>query len=242
MVRLRSRTRSAGVAFAFAAAVLALAAAACASPFEHLHHGSLIKGTNSADVLRGTARNDILEGLDGSDRLIGLGGADRLYGAGGNDYLSGGPGADKLMGGPGRDFIHCGAGRDLVYADSADLVAKDCEVVHRVSAQPSGGLVAPGAYAGSTVRFQVQPDGRTVVNLRLDYKGECPRGSSAQIAVNNTGPWTIQADRTFAIDDQSGTVQLSLNGSFADGVGSGTFELHTAECNTGPVAWSARRQ
>jgi Ca2+-binding RTX toxin-like protein len=222
--------------------VLALAVAAWAGPVEQVHRGSLIKGTNGPDVLHGTPRNDILEGLDGADRLIGLGGADRLYAAAGNDSLSGGAGADKLMGGPGRDLIRCGRGKDVVYADTPDRVAGDCEVVHRRSSQPSDSLAAPGVYVGSSVRLQVQPDGRTIVNLRLGYEGECPPGGSSQIAVSNTGPWTIQSNRTFAIDDQSGTVRLTLAGSFEGDSVSGTFDLRTTECDTGSVAWSAKRQ
>ena len=79
-----------------------------------------------------------------------------MLGGLGNDTLSGGPSADILIGGPGRDTIDgegggdtiyaadgqrdgisCGAngygkgGRDVVYADQVDVVASDCEIVHR---------------------------------------------------------------------------------------------------------------
>jgi Ca2+-binding RTX toxin-like protein len=229
--------------------VLALAVAAWADPLERLNRESVIRGTNGSDVLRGTRRNDILEGLDGSDRLLGLGGADRIYAAGGNDRVSGGPGADKLMGGPGRDVIRCGIGKDVVYADSADRVAKDCEVVHRVSGQSSLGLVTPGSYGGGSVGLQVQPDGRTIVDLRIAYEGACRPIGNSQITVNNSGPWTIQADRTFTIEDQGDAVRLTLHGSFADDAASGTFDLQprisaggtTVECDTGSVAWRAKR-
>jgi hypothetical protein len=30
-----------------------------------------------------------------------------------------------------RDAVRCGGGRDVVYADRADRVARDCEVVRR---------------------------------------------------------------------------------------------------------------
>ncbi|MBA2461691.1 MAG: hypothetical protein H0V45_08020, partial [Actinobacteria bacterium] len=89
----------------------------------------------------GTARRDVLRGTRGPDVLRGLGGADLLYGLRGNDVLLGGRGQDRLLAGAGsdvvqakdgvRDTIACGLGRDVVYADRADRIARDCEVVHR---------------------------------------------------------------------------------------------------------------
>jgi RTX calcium-binding nonapeptide repeat (4 copies) len=89
----------------------------------------------------GTARADVLRGTPGPDVLRGLGGADRLYGLGGNDILIAGRGRDRLLAGSGRDVVRaadglrdriaCGAGRDLVYADRADRVARDCELIRR---------------------------------------------------------------------------------------------------------------
>jgi Ca2+-binding RTX toxin-like protein len=250
--RLRSRRRLAGVAFAFAAAVLASAAAAWA-----LHGGEssrqarIIKGTERADALRGTRRNDILEGLGGADRLRGLRGQDRLYAGAGNDRLWGGPGADKLMGGPGRDFIRCGGGKDVVYANNEDRVAKDCEVVHGRALQvPPNGLAGPGLYRGGNVSLRVQPDGRTIVNLRLDYSGNCPpRGGNSQISIADTGPWAIQADKTFAIEENdAGSTHLKLNGGFSGETASGSFQLQptsdggSVECDTGAINWSATLQ
>jgi RTX calcium-binding nonapeptide repeat (4 copies) len=98
--------------------------------------------TRSALTRRtGTAGRDVLRGTPGPDVLRGLGGADRVYGLGGNDVLFAGRGRDRLFGGPGkdilrardglRDLIVCGRGRDLVYADRADKVARDCELVRR---------------------------------------------------------------------------------------------------------------
>jgi hypothetical protein len=97
-----------------------------------------------------------LYGGPGNDRLIGGFGQDILNGGPGNDTLTGGPSIDTLIGGPGhdhiegggggdtiyardgqRDWISCGkngygkGGRDVVYADLADVVASDCEIVHR---------------------------------------------------------------------------------------------------------------
>jgi Ca2+-binding RTX toxin-like protein len=251
VVRLRSWKGVAGVAFAFAAAVLALAVAAWARSSGGSHRDLIVKGTNGPDVLTGTSRGDILEGLGGADRIYGLGGADRLYGAAGSDHLSGGPGADKLSGGPGADVIRCGSGRDVVYADSADRVAKDCEIVHRSSQAPSGGLARPGAYGGGPVSFRVQADGRTIVTLRVDYVGNCPPLGNSHISVANSGPWTIQPNRTFAVDDNDvDSSHLILTGSFVVNSASGSFDLHTTvdaggehlACDTGNVSWNAKVQ
>jgi Ca2+-binding RTX toxin-like protein len=251
VVRLGSCKRVAGVAFAFAAAVLALAVASWARTTDGFHRDLIVKGTSGPDVLTGTSRGDIIEALGGPDRLYGLRGADRLYAGGGNDQLSGGAGADKLSAGPGVDVIRCGPGRDVVYADSADRVAKDCEIVQRSSQPRSGGLARPGAYGGGAVSFRVEPDGRTIVSLRVDYVGDCPPLGNSHISVANSGPWAIDANRTFAVDDNEvDSSHLVLAGSFAVDSASGNFDLHTTvdaggkhlECDTGNVAWQARVQ
>jgi Ca2+-binding RTX toxin-like protein len=80
--------------------------------------------------------------LAGNDRLFGEAGNDRLFGGPGKDLLVGGPGHDRFVGGCGNDVIKardhvrrerigCGAGRDVVYADKRDVVARNCERVHR---------------------------------------------------------------------------------------------------------------
>ncbi len=99
---------------------------------------------------------DTLDGGPGNDVLAGGFRQDMLYGGPGDDVLSGGPSGDALVGGPGRDRlsgqggrdtiyavdgqrdrISCGLnafgknGRGVVYADKADIVASDCEIVHR---------------------------------------------------------------------------------------------------------------
>lgn len=99
---------------------------------------------------------DTLEGGPGNDVLIGGSQQDTLDGGPGDDTLNGGPSGDALIGGPGhdhingqggrdviyavdgqRDWITCGPnafgknGRDVVYADKVDVVASDCEIVHR---------------------------------------------------------------------------------------------------------------
>ncbi|HEX6663553.1 MAG TPA: hypothetical protein VF025_07745 [Gaiellaceae bacterium] len=245
MVRLRSRKRSAGVAFAFAAAVLALAVGAWARPDGTSQAAATLRGTAKPDVLRGTGGNDILEGLDGADRLYGGAGQDRLYGGAGNDFLAGGPGDDVLSGGPGADVFRCGSGRDVVYADASDSVAKDCEVVHRGPAPlPAGALARPGAYRGGNVRFQVQGDGRTIAGLRVDWAGDCPPLGRSQISVADSGPWAIDQNHAFAIDEgDSDPTHLALTGAFAGDAASGTFDIHLktagGECDTGAIPWSA---
>lgn len=72
-------------------------------------------------MLRGTAGPDVLRGLGGADLLIGGRGPDVLLAGRGNDVVRARDGT--------RDAIGCGPGRDLVYADRADRVARDCELV-----------------------------------------------------------------------------------------------------------------
>jgi Ca2+-binding RTX toxin-like protein len=111
------------------------------------------EGGSGNDTVRGNAGNDAVYG-DGGPCLPGTAsraGKDRLFGGLGDDLLNGGRGRDILVGGPGRDRfvggggndvirardhvgrerINCGAGRDVVRADKADLVARNCEEVHR---------------------------------------------------------------------------------------------------------------
>jgi BNR repeat-like domain/RTX calcium-binding nonapeptide repeat (4 copies) len=79
----------------------------------------LLAGTAGAAAITGTNRADFLRGGPGSDRIEGRGGNDRI----------------KIDGGS-RDRVRCGAGRfDVVNADSADLVAPDCETIARVVAR-----------------------------------------------------------------------------------------------------------
>jgi Tol biopolymer transport system component len=121
-------------------------------------HGSfsqVVLGLGGNDVLYADDtgyffQGDTLLGGAGYDHLVGGYGRDILRGGPGNDLLAGGPSADLLDGGPGRDVIDagggadtidardgqrdtvaCGVGRDTVYADRADSVASDCEIVHR---------------------------------------------------------------------------------------------------------------
>jgi Ca2+-binding RTX toxin-like protein len=242
MVSSRADRRLAGVVLVLAAAVLALAGAAWTKPDAAQQASRLVRGTEGNDVLHGGRRGDTLEGLGGNDRLYGRHGADRLYGGAGNDRLFGGPGDDKLAGGPGSDRFSCGKGRDTVYTTPAAGVSRDCEIVHR-AATPAPGLVS-GSYRGDTVSFRLAGDGKTVSNLKIEFKGQCPPGTSAQIQFAESGPFALQADRTFAIDEQeSNGDTVTLRGTIQNGgVASGTFELHTDTCATGSVNWTARRR
>jgi hypothetical protein len=72
-----------------------------------------------------------IDGTEADDTLFGRPGSDVILGRGGNDLIYGGAGNDLIYGGYGRDTIHCGPGNDTVYADRYDMVARDCEHVHR---------------------------------------------------------------------------------------------------------------
>lgn len=110
-----------------------------------------LRGDNGNDTLYGDA-GPCVAGKPSTNRLTAiLSGNDRLFGGAGNDRLVGGPGADLLVGGSGKDTffggrgndvirardhvagerVNCGAGRDTVYADKGDIVARNCELVHR---------------------------------------------------------------------------------------------------------------
>ena len=233
--------RLAGVVLVLAAAVLALAGAAWTKSSVADRTSRIVKGTNGNDLLHGGPGGDTLEGLGGNDLLYGRRGADRLYGGAGNDRLFGGPGDDKLAGGPGNDRFGCGKGRDIVYTSPSGGVSRDCEIVHRTGT-PAPGL-ATGSYRGDVVSFQLAGDAKTISNLRIEFKGQCPAGTATQIQIADSGPFTLQSDRTFAIDEKEtngDTVKLSgaiQNGGFAKG----TLELHTSACDTVTVDWSAQR-
>ncbi|OLE01083.1 MAG: hypothetical protein AUG91_02575 [Actinobacteria bacterium 13_1_20CM_4_69_9] len=236
MVSSRADRRLAGVVLVLAATTLALAGSARTG----LSGGRVIKGTNGGDLLRGGPRADIVEGLDGNDRLYGRGGDDRLYGGGGDDRLFGGRGDDKLAGGPGVDRFSCGRGRDIVYTSASGQVSRDCEIVHR-SAAPTAGL-ATGPYRGDAVSFVLAGDARSLSSLKIDFKGNCPAGTAARIQFAQSGPFAVQAQGTFAVDDQeSNGDSVKVSGTIrSGGVANGTFALHTADCDTGNVSWTAR--
>jgi hypothetical protein len=95
----------------------------------------------------------------------------------------------------------------------------------------------------------VQPDGRTVSNLRVEFSGTGPTsGAGSQISVADSGPWSIQADHTFTIDESGGSAHLRLNGVFNGEDASGSCQLQTTDgagatrCDTGSLGWSVKLQ
>jgi len=241
MVSLGADSRLAGVVCAFAAAALVLAVGTWAEPNMSSRVSHLVKGTNGNDLLRGTRSGDILEGLGGNDRLYGRAGADRLYGGAGNDRLFGGPGDDKLAGGPGADRISCGSGRDIVYTTAAGRVSRDCEIVHR-AASPAN--ATGGTYHGDSVSFQLARDLKTISHLTIDFNGQCPAGTTTRIQIATSGPFVVQTDKTFSLDEQvADGDKIKLSGAIQNGgQATGTFELQTALCDTGSVTWTAARR
>jgi Ca2+-binding RTX toxin-like protein len=124
-------------------------------------HLEVVQITEPAELI-GHGGNDTLRGADGTDTLNGGAGADDLDAGFGDDVVTGGPGQDRIDGdrrggdcGPfwckypygndtidsrdgERDSVSCGAGADSVKADTADVVAGDCETVDRAEVAPPG--------------------------------------------------------------------------------------------------------
>lgn len=94
--------------------------------------GDTLDGGPGNDTLVGGFRQDTLYGGPGDDTLSGGASGDALFGGPGHDRLNGQGGADAIYAVDGqRDVISCGSGRDVVSADKLDVVASDCESVHR---------------------------------------------------------------------------------------------------------------
>jgi Ca2+-binding RTX toxin-like protein len=105
-------------------------------------------GTRGTDTITGSSGDDLIAGLEGNDTINSGFGRDVVYGDEGDDTVTdngddragevvyGDEGNDtinvRMTGplGPGDgDEVHCGPGkRDRVLYDSADTVAKDCEI------------------------------------------------------------------------------------------------------------------
>jgi Ca2+-binding RTX toxin-like protein len=228
-----------------------------------------VVGAVGAKTIRGTARADLIRGTSAADTIYGLGGNDQLFGLGGND---------RLIGGPGTDRISCGAGRDRVIADARDKVARDCEFVTRPQPPsppppptppppppppspppPTGPLVAPGHYVSSTpqgryVHFDVQADGRSFINLRVEYNSTCKPDATLNGAYLTVGGAVqIASNRTFAVNAQSsdGSLVMTLQGVFDTlNNASGAFNVKEVvvsqgtryECDSGTVSFSGKRQ
>ena len=215
---------------------------------------SLATGAATKRIV-GTARNDVLRGTAHADVIYGKAGNDRLYGLGGND---------RLYGGPGADHFFCGPGRDTVYADRGDTIAADCEVVKGLKPKPPPPppppLVTPGHYVAPTnqsrnVTFDVNADGSTITNLRMEYNAECqPPGTISGAIATYRGTVEITPTRTFtlATSTADGSLTISINGTFdATGAVTGTFQAHTTQpgpnaqeyvCDSGVVEFAGKRQ
>ena len=93
-----------------------------------------IDGDNGDNVLVGTPYNDIVRAAGGDDEISGRAGEDAVYAYAGPGLIRGGIGNDYIVASESgepveADTIFCGAGVDRVYADTADVVAADCEDV-----------------------------------------------------------------------------------------------------------------
>jgi Ca2+-binding RTX toxin-like protein len=76
--------------------------------------------------------DDFLNGDRGCDTIAGGPGNDRIFGGLDEDVVSGDEGDDRISVVDGSvDRVTCGDGADTVFADVADVVAADCEVVRR---------------------------------------------------------------------------------------------------------------
>ncbi len=71
--------------------------------------GTVIRGTEGADVIVGTKDPDEIEGLGGNDFICSANGADTVSGGMGNDKIYGGGGSDDLFGDEGNDLLHGGS-------------------------------------------------------------------------------------------------------------------------------------
>jgi Ca2+-binding RTX toxin-like protein len=108
---------------------------------------SSLRGAGGNDALTGTNHDDVVDGGFGDDALTGGYGNDKIVGGPGRDTIEGdrparcnemhcdldpGSSADQIDALDGSvDTIACGPGPDSVHADTADVVAADCESVQR---------------------------------------------------------------------------------------------------------------
>ncbi len=123
----------------------------------------VLLGGPGADILRTGAGADQVSAGDGNDDVASGAAADVVDGGLGFDVLDGGEGDDLLRDADGlADRIACGPGADRVDADTADVVAADCEVVARTAITPPSGVSvddrrAPTVRAGGPVRQRLRP-------------------------------------------------------------------------------------
>ena len=111
---------------------------------DHLRGGSgndRLIGGSGHDYLGGGSNDDTLIGGSGRDSIRAEAGDDRVFGGSGDDTIDAGVGRSRISAGPGddkvkavnlkRNRIRCGGGHDAVWANTVDIVARDCEVVRR---------------------------------------------------------------------------------------------------------------
>jgi Ca2+-binding RTX toxin-like protein len=110
-------------------------------------------GTRERDLIWGRGGNDFIDASPGNPKILWAPRLDHnvVDGGRGNDRILGRRGQDDLIGGPGRDevsgagqddrivvrdgevdVVRCGSGyADTVVVDRFDVIAADCERVHR---------------------------------------------------------------------------------------------------------------
>jgi hypothetical protein len=118
--------------------------------------------------------------------------------------------------------------------------------------------VAPGHYVSNTpqgryVHFDVDADGRTLRNLRVEANAFCNPPADLQGVITLSGTTPISSSRTFTVNASNSdrSIVLTLQGLF-DALNnvSGTFRLQWAtteagtryQCDSGTVPFSGRRQ
>jgi hypothetical protein len=182
----------------------------------------------SAIAVRGG--DDVVLAGNGTQAIDGGAGADRLEGGFGDDTITGGPGRDTIAADvtgtqcgvlqsctlPNgddvvdardgeADTVSCGVGTDRVVADTADVVAADCEQVDRAGAAgpaaPAAGAPAPGAAApGAT-------PARPVVVAGQRLRTALRRGLRVRVATAGTVR-ALHGRRTVATGRGRGVVTL----------------------------------
>jgi hypothetical protein len=103
----------------------------------------------------------------------------------------------------------------------------------------------PAARTAGTASASSSPsDLKTISHLAIDFNGQCPAGRTTRIQIARSGPFAVQTDKTFSLDEQEADGdKIKLSGAVQNsGQATGTFELQTATCDTGSVTWTATRR
>jgi Ca2+-binding RTX toxin-like protein len=179
---------------------------------------------STVEVVDGTSFPDVLIGSSLANTLRGNSGDDVLDGLGGSDILDGQAGADRLTADDGEvDLLACSSGVDSVFADLADKVGDDCEVV---ATAPSAGF-SPSSTSpttGEAVQLRstsYDEDGR-IVSERWDLDGDGAfddaEGPLAEVTFPSEGARTVRLE---VVDDagQRSTAAATLSVRRADAEG-----------------------